>query len=450
MMGERIFGQLTTAMTQEPTVSIRLNPLKCYYMPKHFESRVPWCNTGYYLTERPNFTFDPIFHTGLYYVQEASSMFIHQVLRQFVTVPSLVLDLCAAPGGKSTAARTILPHGSVLVSNEPVRQRAQILSENIQKFGHRDCLVTNNYPRDFRQSGLLFDVVIADVPCSGEGMFRKDEGAVSEWSPQNIERCATLQREIVADIWDNLKPGGLLVYSTCTFNTKENEENVQWIQQHYRAEILAVDTDEEWHIKGSLLPGFDEPVYRFLPGFTRGEGLFMAVLRKNWDNTVAPSKAVAPKPQRTPFDGQCRDWLPEGFTFVQEGDRLLAIPDNIATVWATARKSLKVLHAGITIGTIKGRNLIPDQSLALSAPLHRDAFPQADLDYETAIMYLRRESITLPSNTPLGFVLITYRHIPLGFVKNIGNRANNLYPAEWKIKSTHMPLTIPAVLDINS
>jgi NOL1/NOP2/fmu family ribosome biogenesis protein len=281
-------------------------------------------------------------------------------------------------------------------------------------------------------------------------MFRKDEGAVSEWSPQNIERCATLQREIVADIWDNLKPGGLLVYSTCTFNTKENEENVQWIQQHYRAEILAVDTDEEWHIKGSLLPGFDEPVYRFLPGFTRGEGLFMAVLRKNWDNTVAPSKAVSPKPQRTPFDGQCRDWLPEGFTFVQEGDRLLAIPDNIATVWATARKSLKVLHAGITIGTIKGRNLIPDQSLALSAPLHRDAFPQADLDYETAIMYLRRESITLPSNTPLGFVLVTYRHIPLGFVKNIGNRANNLYPAEWKIKSTHMPLTIPAVLDINS
>ena len=207
-------------------------------------------------------------------------MFVSHVLRQLVSEPVAMLDLCAAPGGKSTAAIAALPEGSTLVSNEPNPTRAQILLENITKWGHKGCTVSNSYPRDFRKARLQYDVILCDVPCSGEGMFRKDPQAIQEWSPQNVEKCWRLQREIVADAWECLNPGGLLIYSTCTFNTKENEENVRWIIEEYDAEPLPIPIEADWNITGSLLEGFNAPVYRFIPGLTRGEGLFMAVLRK--------------------------------------------------------------------------------------------------------------------------------------------------------------------------
>ena len=408
-MGEDLFAQFLRGLGEEPPVAIRLNPLKCYYMPLDYERRVPWCDAGFYLNARPQFTFDPLFHAGLYYVQEASSMFIHEVLRQLVTEPVLMLDLCAAPGGKSTTARTRLPHGSVLVCNEPVRHRAQVLSENMQKFGHRDVIVTNNLPRDFRKSKLKFDVVLCDVPCSGEGMFRKDEGAIREWSPQNVEKCWRLQREIVSDIWPQLSEGGLLIYSTCTFNTKENEENVRWICEELGAEMVTVDTQPEWNITGSLLPSFEGPVYRFIPGKSRGEGLFVAVMRKK--GTISSSPVMS-------------------------------------ATYAAAQKSLRVLYAGVTTGTMKGRDLIPHPSLALLAALGKEDYPRVELSYQDAIRYLRGESITLPADTPRGFVIVTYYDIALGFVKNIGSRANNLYPDGWRIKSTYVPAEPPAVLDL--
>ena len=248
------------------------------------------------ISGRPQFTFDPLFHAGCYYVQEAASMFVTHILRAVANscVPSVasgiaesslftlhsslnVLDLCAAPGGKSTAMRTVLPEGSILVSNEPNPTRAQILLENITKWGWPDCIVTNNYPRDFRKAKAKFDLILCDVPCSGEGMFRKDPATISEWSLQNVEKCWRLQREIVADAWECLNPGGLLIYSTCTFNIKEDEENVRWILDTYDAEPLTIPTDPSWNITGSLLPGFDAPVYRFIPGITRSEGLFVCV-----------------------------------------------------------------------------------------------------------------------------------------------------------------------------
>ena len=408
-MGDELFSQFLHGLDEEPPVTIRLNPLKCYYMPLDYERRVPWCDAGFYLNARPQFTFDPLFHAGLYYVQEASSMFIHEVLRQLVTEPVLMLDLCAAPGGKSTTARTRLPHGSVLVCNEPMRHRAQVLSENMQKFGHRDVIVTNNLPRDFRKSKLKFDVVLCDVPCSGEGMFRKDEGAIREWSPQNVEKCWRLQREIVSEIWPQLSEGGLLIYSTCTFNTKENEENVRWICEELGAEMVTVDTQPDWNITGSLLPGFEGPVYRFIPGKSRGEGLFVAVMRKKGTISATPLMSAA---------------------------------------YAAAQKSLKVLHAGVTTGTMKGRDFIPYPSLALLAALGKEDYPRVELSYQDAIRYLRGESITLPADTPRGFVIVTYYDIALGFVKNIGSRANNLYPDGWRIKSTYVPDEPPAVLDL--
>jgi 16S rRNA C967 or C1407 C5-methylase (RsmB/RsmF family) len=377
-MGDDRFNRFLGAFDEEAPVSIRVNPAT---LSLANGERVPWCAEGYYLEDRPQFTFDPLLHAGCYYVQEASSMFVTHILRQSGDCPQNALDACAAPGGKSTALRSVLPEDCVLVSNEPMGNRAQILLENITKWGAPNCIVTNNYPRDFRKAKLKFDLILCDVPCSGEGMFRKDPNAISEWSMQNVEKCWQLQREIVADAWECLNPGGLFIYSTCTFNTKENEENIKWILENFDAEVLDIPVDPSWNITGSLLEGFNYPVYRFIPGITRGEGLFVCALRK--------AGSAEPKP----FNAK--------------------------------KLPLKVLEAEFT----KGEMCV-------------------DVDYPEALKYLRGEALVLPADTPKGIVTITYKGQPLGPAKNIGNRANNLYPKAWRIKSTHLPSAAPEVLQI--
>ncbi len=380
-------------------MSVRFNPFK-YKDETLFlhDAPIPWCQHAYWLDERPNFTLDPLFHAGVYYVQEAGSMFLDHVLRTHVTSPVSALDLCAAPGGKSTLMRVALPEGSFLVSNEVDRRRASILTENIQKQGHPDVLVTHNVPRDFQKTTLVFDVILTDVPCSGEGLFRRDEKAVSEWSLSNVQMCQKRQREILTDIWPCLRAGGLLIYSTCTFNTLENEENVRWICEELGAEILPIPVPTEWNITGSLLPGFNGPVYRFIPGTTRSEGLFMAVLRKT---SNGPQRATLPKSVR----GQ-----------------------------ATGARLLHVLSDGLLQGEQKGKEIIPTTAQALSLNLKPGEFPRIELPLEQALRYLHREAFALPAGTPRGFVVVTYQKQPLGFMKNLGDRANNLYPKNWAIK----------------
>ena len=400
VMGEERFNRFMGAFEEEAPVSIRLNPLKMSQRDGSFDTStisqknrpsVTWCPEGFYLEGRPQFTFDPLFHAGCYYVQEASSMFVTHVLRSLFTVHSslftihsslfTILDLCAAPGGKSTAAISVLPEGSTLVSNEPIPTRAQILLENITKWGWPNCIVTNNYPRDFRKAKAKFDIILCDVPCSGEGMFRKDPNAIGEWSLQNVEKCWRLQREIVADAWACLNPGGILIYSTCTYNIKENEENVRWIMETYDAEPITIPTDPSWGITGSLLPGFDAPVYRFIPGFTRGEGLFMAVLQHR------------------------------------------------GTVPCVSKERQRLNYTGTVPSVLK----------RLTADLPEGDHPRIDLSYHDALNYLRGEALVLPPDTPKGIITVTYKGVPLGPVKNIGNRANNLYPKPWRIKTTHLP-----------
>ncbi len=397
LMGEQLYTELLKGLSEDVPVSIRVNPFKC---PEHFsiplkDECVPWCQYGYYLKHRPNFTFDPLFHAGLYYVQEASSMFHEHVIQQLIheigNDDLRVLDLCAAPGGKSIAIRSILPDNCLLYSNEPIRARAQVLMENMLKWGHPNVVVTNNYARDYQRANMRFDIIVADVPCSGEGMFRKDANAIGEWSLQNVEKCWRLQREIITDIWPCLKSGGYLVYSTCTFNAHENEENVNWIAEQLGADFVNVHTKEEWNITGSLID--QHPMYRFIPGKTRGEGLFVAVLKKHEDD--APN--------------------------VHAREALLRIMTDEQLVPPNKKKD------------------IPNHSKALSIRLQRNEYPNVDIDYQQAISYLRKEAIVLPSETPRGIVLLTYQQAPIGFAKNIGNRANNLYPMEWRIKSTHIP-----------
>ena len=446
LMGEELFNTFMKGIEEETPTSIRINPHKTFNVQSYFprfnvctgkptanaqsvtfgsnfklqsskfkvqssKSNVPWCRNGFYLETRPNFTFDPLLHAGVYYVQEASSMFLDLVLRTHVKQPVTMLDACAAPGGKTTCAMSALPEGSVLFSNEPMHTRANILAENIQKYGNPNIIVTNNYPRDYKKTKLLFDVILTDVPCSGEGMFRKDQGAIDDWSSQKVEECAALQRSIVEDLWDSLRPGGLLIYSTCTFNAHEDEENVEWIAKELGAELLEVPVKEEWNITGSLIHGNNGklggelPVYRFIPGKTKGEGLFMAVMRKGDGSTL---------PYRT------------------EGEKLTDSEKK-------ELKKLKVLTYGIAPDTIKGKNVIPDHSKALSILPDKDEYPKVDIDWKDAIDYLRKEAIVLPADAPRGIVLLTYKGFALGFAKNLGNRANNLYPQEWRIKSTHVP-----------
>ena len=394
---------------------------------------VAWCRGGYYLPSRPLFTADPLLHAGVYYVQEASSMFLDTVLRQYCGGSDIaLLDLCAAPGGKSTLARAALTAGSLVVSNEPVRQRAAVLSENMQKWGHPGVIVTCNHAADFSRAGMMFDVVMTDVPCSGEGMFRKDPTAARLWSPRVAEQCRHLQRSIVRDVWQSLKPGGLLIYSTCTFNSGEDEDNAMFIARELGADILPVDIDGAWNITGSLSNDCPEHVYRFIPGTARGEGLFMAVMRKHGG---CAREAVRRRPRPSSI-ASIPPWLTcedREMTITRTGDTLTAMPSRWQPTLDTARQRLHVVSAGITVGTVKGGDIVPAHSLAMSADINAAAFCTADIDYAQAMAYLRRKPLSLPPSTPRGYVLLRFGGHPLGFVKNIGSRANNMYPQAWRI-----------------
>lgn len=385
-------------------------------------------------------------------------MFVEQVLRQYAGgEPAVMLDLCAAPGGKSTHARSVLAEGSLLVANEVIRNRSQILAENLTKWGHPGVVVTNNDPADFSRLDGFFDVILTDVPCSGEGMFRKDPIALSEWSSANVEICRQRQRRIIADIWPCLKPGGLLIYSTCTYNTKENEENIRWIRDELGAEILPVEAPAEWNITGNLLEGEDFPVYRFLPHKTRGEGFFLAVLRKaegtaekaaDDDAATRRHKPAAARGKRNSAPAVSKDllatarnWLlsADDYELSVNGMNITAFPRQSVSGLSALQQSLRIVQAGIALAEVKGKDLIPNHALAMSCALRPDAFPREEVAYEQAIAYLRKEAIALSADAPRGYVLLTYKGVPLGFVKNIGNRANNLYPQEWRIRSGYLP-----------
>lgn len=428
------------ALSEDSPTSIRLNPAKNFFA--NDLEPVLWSKNGYYLAERPSFTFDPIFHTGAYYVQEASSMFIEQVFEQYVGDSDVnVLDLCAAPGGKSTHIASLISNKSLLVSNEVIRSRASILSENITKAGYPNTIVVNNDPSEIGKSMKgFFDIILVDAPCSGEGMFRKDANAMNEWSLSNVKLCKERQQRILADIWDALKPGGLLIYSTCTYNVAENEENITWIRDTLSADVLPIELKSAWNIHGTF-DGFDVPVYHFMPHRNKGEGFCLALLRKvdtgeanthRFSNNKKKGNSNKSKLKNDSFKSYLRN--PNEFIFFDKGTVYFAFPSSLHDCFEQIVSNLRLVSAGICLGEQKGKDFIPHQSLALSLALNKDAFDLCEIDKPTAISFLRKEPLLL-TDYPKGYLLLTYKNTPLGFVKNLGNRANNLYPNEWRIRS---------------
>lgn len=467
-----------------PEVSVRLNPLKDgegTSVARESSGRVAWWpQGGAYLATRPRFTLDPALHQGRYYVQDASSMVTAAVARAISrtaefgngTTPLLWLDACAAPGGKSTAALDGLPAGSLVVANEYDYGRAEILKENLAKWGNPATVVSRGDTARFSRLDSLFDVVAVDAPCSGEGMMRKDLTAREQWSPSLVEECCSRQREILDNLWGCLRPGGFLVYSTCTFNLRENELMVDWLRKEYGAET--VDLPIEGGMDGEVAVDGVAPTraMRFIPGRIKGEGLFMAVLRKPGRFTPAilddslPKRKTkgnrkssqgnasrkatksarcsqsSPSASSTQISQQSRatllSWLApavrEDYEMVETHVGLSFFPSRWGDVLPLLLDSLDVISVGVEAVEVKGKDLIPTQQLALSAIISREAFPCVEVGEKEAVDYLARESVTLPDGVGRGFVLLTFGGYPLGFVKNLGNRANNLYPKEWRVR----------------
>ncbi len=432
---KRIQGQLLkeadlffNALRSESPVSIRIHPYK-NTQAENLEP-IPWNPFGFYLPDRPSFTLDPAFHAGTYYVQEASSMSLQFVLDQIPLEGALALDLCAAPGGKSSLIATHLyEKEGMLLANEVIRSRAQILKENLIKWGLPNIAVSNLDARNIAASGLQFDLIAVDAPCSGEGMFRKDEAARQEWSEQHVDLCAARQQRILADILPALKPGGYLIYSTCTFSEEENENNLHWLAQELELESLEIPFPPDWQIRLKEKNGVKG--YAFYPHLCKGEGFFIALLRKKEETNTRTPKDLK-KPGKEVNSPELNKWLTGAPYCFEWFDGLYAVPQSLVG-HASALFRLPLQYLGVKAAEPAGHDLKPSSELAFSLIHNREAFSSVELTRRQALHFLRRDELKFP-DAEKGWLRMDYQGNGLGFVKNLGNRCNSQYPKEWRIR----------------
>ena len=429
---EKLFAALDT----EPAVSIRLNPCK---PAECFDGEaVGWCKWGKYLAERPQFTLDPLLHGGAYYVQEASSQFVAHLLKNYDMDGKRVLDMCAAPGGKTTVYSTLVGREGLVVANDISHSRAMALADNVQRWGMGNVVVTCNEPAHIGAFTHWFDVVAVDAPCSGEGMFRKMDEARSEWTPSSPDVCAERQREILAEAWRVLRPGGTLIYSTCTFNPTEDEGIVEWLMSEYGEEIEVAEritTEDSWGVVRSEIGAFQ--CFHFYPHKARGEGFFAAVARKS----EGPVRRSMPKARRKLFAPcakadvkELSRWVDDAskHAFMMVGEDIYAYNSAVVESVVTLSENLSVVYSGVSMGRIFKQKLKPEHPLALYIGLNRDVVPMVDVSLEDALDYLRRNDIAA-SQFEEGINVVGYKGTPIGFVKRIGARCNNMYPKDLRI-----------------
>lgn len=417
---------LIAALETETPVAIRRNPRKKEAVLP-VDRPVPWSENGFFLSERPVFTLDPLFHAGCYYPQEAGSQLLDAVLRQ-LDLPDdpVMLDLCAAPGGKSTLIAGFLDGRGLLVSNEVIQPRSKVLKENLIKWGAPNTLVTNNDPADFDRVPEVFDCIVVDAPCSGEGMFRKDKAARDEWSQNNVDLCAARQRRIVMDVWESLKPGGYLVYSTCTFNAQENEENVAWFAHELDAVIERI-------VLPFAQPDRSETGWYALPNALETEGFYLSVLRKPEGQPAKFRPAKNPQLSLLKDASALRSLArTEGCALVQWQDFVFAVPAAFTDLAFRIHQHLRVIKLGTELGELTRKGLIPHEALALCPQLRDPNIPEIALSKEQALLYLKGDTFTIDGKH--GYHLMTFEGEPLGWIKHLGNRFNNLYPKEWRIR----------------
>lgn len=426
------------ALQSEPPVSIRLNPARLgtpgtAVLAPVCGQPVEWCPSGYYLKERPVFTLDPCFHGGAYYVQEASSMFLSHVISQIMPAGDVrALDLCAAPGGKSTLLASQLSPGSLLLANEVIRSRASILKENIIKWGRNNIVVTNNDPADFQDLESTFDLILVDAPCSGEGMFRKDPKAIGEWSEDNLRLCSERQKRILTDVWNALKPGGFLIYSTCTYNPAENEGILEWLTKNFEAESIRIE-----HSFSTITPTDSKAFgYHFYPHKTTGEGFFIGVVRKTGgrESTYRKSKkANKTKPVILPAEIARLIGQPDNVTAFCNENAIGFLPAQHEEFISRLEEKLRIIYKGCEAAEPNYKKIKLLHPLALYAGLNLEHCHTFAADTATALTFLKKEEIRITAEAG-EWVLITHQGIGLGWGKSLGNRLNNYYPKEWRIR----------------
>jgi 16S rRNA C967 or C1407 C5-methylase (RsmB/RsmF family)/NOL1/NOP2/fmu family ribosome biogenesis protein len=445
MIGETGFDMenfVDTHQNIDAPVSVRLNPFKKAALKTG--GQVPWCAEGFYLDSRPSFTFDPLFHAGCYYVQEASSMFIDHILKHVRPnndEPIKVLDLCAAPGGKSTLINSAIGDDDLLVSNEIIKTRVPILCDNLNRWGRSNTIVSNNDPKDFGRLNGFFDIILVDAPCSGSGMFRKDPAAMGEWSEANVNLCHQRQERILADVYPALKEDGYLIYSTCSYSRQENEDVLDWLCTEFNMESIRIPIDDDWGIVESCSEKRKAWGYRFYPCKVKGEGLFAACLKKKEAAAQLPSFKTKNN-QKLPVKeiDFVKKYIatPDDFYFFKVNDDWMVINHQHKDSLDTLQRQLYLKKSGIRIGKLMGNDLVPDHELALSIHINKDAVLQTDLNYEQAIQYLRRDNIDIRS-TEKGWSLMMFEGQALGWAKLLPNRVNNYYPKELRIMALQSP-----------
>lgn len=432
---------------EEPSpTSVRFQPIKYSNFLRHhsinnsqlsIHNNIPWCPFAYYLTERPSFTFDPLFHAGLYYVQEASSMFLWELLQQTIgakTKGKKVLDLCAAPGGKSTLLSSYFSDGLV-VSNEVIKSRASILSENITKWGNENVVVTNNDPSHFQRVENFFDVVMIDAPCSGSGLFRKDKDAVKEWSEEAVNLCSLRQQRIVADAYTCLQKDGILIYSTCSYSVEEDENILDWLMDSHQLTAISIQLKDEWKIVETQSSKHKAYGYRFYPDKVIGEGFFIAAFIKkdggHFQSYSSGSTTVINKKETEIWN----DWMgnEKPLSIIKQKETFIAVPHLMLQHLQHLQKALYIKGAGIALGEIKGKDVIPHHALAVST-INNSSLPAIDFTKEQAIQFLQKKEIDINTSSLLkGWHLAQFCGIGLGWLKVLPNRINNYYPSEWRI-----------------
>ena len=415
--------------------SIRLNPKKINLKPNL--EKIPWTSNGYYLAERPSFIHDPAWHAGAYYVQEASSMLLEVALKQ-IELPNepKALDLCGAPGGKTTHIAEVLPDDSLIISNEVIQSRATILKQNVIQWGNPNVWVTNNDPKDFNSIKSFFDVIVVDAPCSGEGMFRKDPDSQNEWSKDNVQLCASRQKRIVSEIWDSLKPEGYLIYSTCTFNRFENEENLKWLSEQNEIEWVGLIIDPSWNVteysEGNIKG------YHCFPGNVKGEGFFIAVGQKKEAAGEIITKPFLSKKARKTIPLTSSEWStlilnPEEFCIQSINENTQRIlQDKWYPDQQFLAKNLKLIYSGLILGEQKKKNFIPSHNLSLSTVLNKSNLSIIQLSMDDTLNFLRKEPFMVQSDRK-GIHLVEYEFMSVGWIKHLGNRINSLLPASKRV-----------------